>query len=176
MPIQVSNANHPYALLESRVVAAAWGRLPDFTVIDPVAEQEGQEFAETARTWSYETYDPLRIFQSVLLGYKGPIGKPAHEWHVETGTKLRLLKFAEPRGYELGFGQSQLFSLPFRLTLDRSSGKVLTSEPLADPNVLPKARPVWGASFNWVFDPSTIPDDGTVNVTVRFRANCSEPN
>jgi len=56
--------------------------------------------------------------------------------------------------------------------LDRRSGKVLESKPLVDSNSEPKSRPVWAASLRWVFDPSTIPEDPVVNVTVNFHANC----
>ena len=158
----------------SRVVAAAWGeQVPDWTVVDPAAEHDGQEFVETARKWSYESYEPFRSFQSQILSYRGPIGKFVHDWDVETGTSLHLRQFVEPRGWQLGVGPSESFSMPFRLSLDKASGKVLKSEPQVAWNGPPQVYPVWGASLQWVFDPSTVPKDGIAYVTVTFKANCS---
>jgi hypothetical protein len=174
LPVDVAKPNNPYAGLWSRVMAVTWGdHVPDWTVVDPAAERDGQEFVEIARKWNYESYEPFTSFRSEILGYRGPIGKIVHDWHIETGTNLRLRQFVEPRGYELGVGPSESFSLPFRLTLDRASGKVLKSEPLVSWNGPPQVRPVWGASLQWVFEPPTVPQDGVADVTVTFRANCS---
>jgi hypothetical protein len=178
MPIHASPRS-PYAKLPGRIVAAAWGEhLPDFRFVDSDAEREGKEFAGIALKWEYEErYPPLEVFRAALRNYAGPVGKPAYDWRVDTGTDLRLLEFVEPEAYALGItGRvSPSFVLPLRLTLDRRSGKVLKSETAVDWNSRREASAVWGASLRWAFEPSTIPDDPIVNVTVHFHANCNAP-
>ncbi len=162
---------------ESRVMAAAWGdHPPDLNVIDPAAERDGQEFVEIARQWNYGPDPTIETFYRFLFDYSGPIGKPAHDWRVETGNGLRLRQFVEPRVGELAWGQSKSSSLPFQLTLDRRSGKVLKSEALVDWNGPRLVPAVWRASLNWVFDPSTIPENAVNTVTVHFHPNCGEQN
>ena len=162
---------------ESRVMAAAWGdHPPDVYVIDPAAQRDGQEFAAIAPQWNYGPDLAKEAFHRFLLDYSGPIGKPAHEWRVETGNGLRLRQFVEPREVELAWGQAKSSTLPFQLTLDRRSGKVLKSEPLVDWNGPPFVHAVWRASLSWVFDPSTIPENAVDTVTVHFHANCSVQN
>jgi hypothetical protein len=169
----------PYAKLRRNIIAAAWGEhLPDFRSVDSDAEREGQQFAGIAHTWKFEQrYTPLDVFGSALRDYNGPVGKLAYDWRVDTGTDLRLLKFAEPQAYGLGItGRvSPSFSLPLQLTLDRRSGKVLKFESAVDWNSRPEAFAVSNASASWIFEPATIPDDPVVNVTVHFHANCNAP-
>ena len=162
---------------ESRVMAAIWGdHLPDFSVIDPAAERNGQEFAAIAGPWKYAPDDTIQTFHRWLLDYHGPIGKPAHDWRVETRDGLRLRQFVEPR-VEFGWGQSKSSSLPLRLTLDRRSGKVLKSEPSVDFKTDSLyVNAVSEASLSWVFDPSSVPQNAVVTVTVHFQANCGGQN
>ncbi len=170
LPIELANE------FESRVMSAAWGdHLPHFPVIDPAAERDGQEFVEIARQWNYGSDPTIETFQRFLLDYSGPIGKPAHDWRVETGNGLRLRQFVEPQVVGLVWGQSKSYSLPFQLTLDRRSGKVLKSESLVDWNG-PQFVALWRASLSWVFDPSTIPENAVDTVTIHFHANCGGQN
>ena len=171
MPIELADE------FESRVMAVAWGdHPPHFSVIDPAAERDGQEFVAIARQWNYGADPAIETFQRFLSDYSGPIGKPAHDWRVETANGLRLRQFVEPRESQLAWGESKSSSLPFQLTLDRRSGKVLKSESLVDWKVPSHVPAVWRASLNWVFDPSTIPENAVNTVTVHFHANCGGQN
>src|SRR5262249_52470997 len=133
-------------------------------------ERDGQEFVANARQSGFVQDRMGEILQHFYRDYKGPIGKPSHDWRIEPEAGVRLREFAAPQKVGPAWGLSKSFVLPFRLTLDRRTGKVTKSEALTDRDA--DAYAVRGASLSWVVDPSTIPEDAVVNVKVYFHANC----
>jgi hypothetical protein len=149
---------------------AVWGEAPKFYEYDPNAEDAGKELAALAKRRNYGKDDPFDLFAGYLSSYQGPLGKPAHSWHVEIPPGMKFVQFVEPNTYpEMFHNRYDSFVDNFRLTVDGATGKVLKID---SQNTNLSSSAVWGAAMNWVFDPSTVPPDSVVPVAVTFKSGC----
>jgi hypothetical protein len=163
--------------LDSKIMKAAWGKnAPDIDVIDPNAERDGENFVARARKSDYGNDDPFHLRNSLLRSYKGPLGKPAHEWRIDTPPGVKILSRNEPRLFRSAHHPGvKPYTMILGLTVDPHSGKVRSLKmPPVDDSSWIFTGIMWSDAMTWVFDPATIPTDGLIQLKVHFKAECGQ--
>ena len=157
--------------LEGSVSARVWNGWPIPPSYDSEAEERGRIFAGLARARKYA--DEQEAFARFLAAYRGPIGKPAHQWKVEFPAGLKAIQLSEPPSNPSFLLDAPLHRpVQLRLSIAVKSGKVSSSKLLEEDN--PVNEMIRRASLGWVFDPSTVPIGGIVTAAVEFDAACPE--
>lgn len=159
-------------------MSATWGRdQPNPDSYDLSAQRDGARFAAQALQFRGTDDDaPQSQLFHFLRQHQGPTNKPVYRWELEAPHGVKVSLFKEPRLFRSAFcaqfEASTSTSSRLRLAVDQGTGRVTGSTVTTESSCWVLNQVLIEQPRNWVFDPSTLPAGGIVDVTVHLSVDC----